>query len=228
MTATDDVRNGGATKGSPTGDRRARFWDRIAARYARSPIADQTAYEEKLRRTRVYFTPESEALEIGCGTGSTAILHAPHVKRIRAVDISPAMLEIARGRAAKAGVENVRFEQASLDELAIDAETVDVAFALSLLHLLDDRRAAIAKIFSGLKPGGVFVTSTACLADGMNFLRPVVWVARQLGKAPPVTFFTADQLAEEVAESGFEIVERWRPGKRKALFMVARKPARRT
>jgi cyclopropane fatty-acyl-phospholipid synthase-like methyltransferase len=43
-----------------------------------------------------------ELLEFGCGTGGTAIIHAPHVKHIRAIDISPRMIEIAKSRAEAA------------------------------------------------------------------------------------------------------------------------------
>ena len=52
----------------------ARFWDRIAERYSKSPVADEAAYQKKLQVTREYFRPDMEVLEIGCGTGSTAIV----------------------------------------------------------------------------------------------------------------------------------------------------------
>ena len=61
---------------------KAKFWDRIAEKYSKQPIAQQKAYEIKLDLTREYFTPDSKVLEFGCGTGSTAILHAPYVKHI--------------------------------------------------------------------------------------------------------------------------------------------------
>ena len=72
------------------------FWDRIADRYSKQPIADQDAYQRKLDVTRTYFRPDMDVLELGCGTGGTAILHAPYVRHVRAVDISARMLEIAR------------------------------------------------------------------------------------------------------------------------------------
>ena len=45
----------------------ARFWDRIAARYARKPVADEAAYQKKLAVTREYLRPDMEVLEFGCG-----------------------------------------------------------------------------------------------------------------------------------------------------------------
>jgi len=81
-----------------------KFWNSIAEKYAKSPVSDQASYEKKLAVTRDYMTPDMEVLEIGCGTGTTAIHHAPAVKHIRATDITPAMLDIARGKAAAAGI----------------------------------------------------------------------------------------------------------------------------
>ena len=61
----------------------SKFWDRHAERYAKSPVADEASYQKKLQVTREYLRPDMEILEFGCGTGSTAITHAPYVKHIR-------------------------------------------------------------------------------------------------------------------------------------------------
>ncbi len=52
-----------------------------------------------------------EVLEFGCGTGTTAITHAPYVKHIRAIDISSNMIEIAQRKADAKNIKNVTFEQ---------------------------------------------------------------------------------------------------------------------
>ena len=84
----------------PTAPPDARFWDRIARRYARTPVPDEAIYQKKLSLTRKWMTPQMHVLEFGCGTGSTALKHAPFVNRILALDISAKMLDIARGKAA--------------------------------------------------------------------------------------------------------------------------------
>lgn len=203
----------------------ARFWDRIAKRYAAAPIKDEAAYARKLEATRAHFRPDMDVLELGCGTGSTALLHAPYVKRIRATDISPKMLQIARAKAAQAGVDNVTFEEAAIDTMALEPASWDAVLALSVLHLLADKEAAIAKVYAALKPGGVFVTSTACLGDTMAFLKYVAPLGRTLGFLPLVRVFTAAELEARIREAGFAIEESWLPGKGKALFLIARKPA---
>jgi len=203
----------------------SRFWDRIAKKYARTPVPDEAVYQKKLQISRQYFGPDSQILEIGCGTGSTAIAHAPYVANIRATDISANMLEIAQGKAQAAGVGNVQFEQAAINELDLSTESFDAVLGLSILHLVDDWQAVIAEMYRALKPGGVFITSTACIGNMMKLLPLVLPVMKLFRLAPMVKVFTIDELKRGFRDAGFEIEYDWQPGKGKALFMVARKPA---
>ena len=95
---------------------------------------------------------------------------------------------------------------------------------LSILHLLDDRESAIAKVHDMLKPGGVFVSSTACLGDTMKWFRFVGPIGNALGLIPKVSVFSQDELLESIVDAGFEIDHLWRPTKGGAVFVVARKP----
>jgi ubiquinone/menaquinone biosynthesis C-methylase UbiE len=105
------------------------FWDSIADKYAKQPVADQAAYEKKLAVTRGYMRPDMEVLEIGCGTGTTALHHAPAVKHIRAVDIAPRMIAIARDKARAAGVANVDFEVSTIDDLQVPDGSLDMVMS---------------------------------------------------------------------------------------------------
>ena len=208
-----------------TADRSARFWDRIAERYAKKPVADQASYEKKLQVTRDYLEPDMDVLEIGCGTGSTAIAHAPYVKHIRAVDISSKMIEIAQSKADAERVRNVTFVQATIDELAVPDQAMDAVLGLSILHLVENMEEVIGKVYAMLKPGGVFVTSTVCIADSMKFFKFVAPIGKLLGLMPLVKVFTARELEESMTEAGFVIDYQWQPVKSQAVFMVAKKPA---
>ncbi len=199
------------------------FWDRIAESYAKKPVADEAAYQKKLKVARGYFRPDMEVLEFGCGTGSTAIAHAPYVKHIRAIDISSKMIEIARGKAEAGGVENVIFERATLDDLEVPDESFDAVMGHSVLHLLEDKEAAIAKVHRMLKPGGVFVSTTACIGDFLKVFKVIGPIGRFLGLLPLVRVFTKKELHESLAAAGFEIDYEWQPGKRRGVFIVARK-----
>jgi len=200
-----------------------RFWDKVADKYSRRPIADEASYQEKLRKSQSYFRPDIELLEFGCGTGGTAIIHAPHVKHIRAIDISPKMIEIAKSKAEAAGVENVEFEVQTIEELDAPDGSFDAILGLSIMHLVKDKDAVLRKVFRLLKPGGVFISSTVCMGDLAMLIPYVVPIMQFFGLAPFVAFFNREELLESIKAAGFDIDYEWRPGKRKAVFIVARK-----
>lgn len=199
----------------------AAFWNRIAAKYAASPISDEAAYARKLELTRARLRPDMEVLEFGCGTGGTARHHAPHVKHYRATDFSAEMIAIAKGRGPVP--ENLSFEVAEFDRMELAPGSLDMVLGLSILHLLPDPDATIAKAFRALKPGGYLVTSTACLGRiwPLKLLAPL---GQAIGRLPHLAYFTEDELRAKMTGAGFEIEEDWQPKPRAALFLIARKP----
>jgi len=205
--------------------RPTKFWDRIAERYAKRPVADEASYQKKLQVTQEYLRPDMEVLEFGCGTGTTAIHHAPHVKHIRAIDISAKMIEIAQRKADAGKVENATFEQSTIEDLSVPDRTLDVVMGHSILHLLEDKDAAIAKVHRMLKPGGVFVSSTACLGDTMKWFKVIGPVGHFFGLIPMVKVFTMQELVDSLTAAGFAIDHQWQPDKGKAVFIVAKKAA---
>lgn len=203
---------------------KAKFWNRIAKKYAARPVTDEASYRRKLEDTQARLRSDMRIVEFGCGTGTTALAHAPHVAHVLATDISPTMLDIARDKAAAEGAANVEFRQADIDTFETE-DRFDAVLCLSLLHLLEDRRAAIAKAHDLLKPGGLFVASTACLADMSPALRLIAPLMRWwFGIAHLKAFSGADLLAD-LRAAGFEIELEWRPKPSAALFTIARKPA---
>ena len=204
-------------------DRSVKFWDRIAEGYAKQPIADEASYQKKLQVTRKYFQPDMEVLEFGCGTGSTAITHAPYVKHIQAIDISSKMIEIAQGKANAQNIKNITFKQSSIDEFSVSDQPFDVVLGLSILHLLKNKEEVIAKVHKMLKPGGIFVTSTACLGDNMKWFKIIGPIGKFFGLIPFVKVFTVKELAQSLTDAGFAIDYQWQPGKNKAVFIVAKK-----
>jgi ubiquinone/menaquinone biosynthesis C-methylase UbiE len=206
-------------------DQSARFWDKMAERYAKRPIPDEAAYQKKLQVTREYFRPDMQVLELGCGTGSTAIGHASYVKHIQAIDISSKMIEIAQGKADAKNIDNVTFKCSTIDALSVPDQTLDAVLGLSILHLLDNMGEVIARVHKMLKPGGIFVTSTACIGDTMKFFKIVAPIGKFLRLMPVVKVFTTRELEDSLTAAGFAIDYRWQPGKGKAVFIVAKKAA---
>ena len=201
----------------------SKFWDRIAKRYAKKPVADEAAYQRKLQVTRDYLRPDMEVLEFGCGTGSTAIAHTPHVKHIHALDISSKMIEIAQGKASENKVTNVTFQQSSIDKFDVPDQTFDAVLGLSILHLLENKEGVIAKVHKMLKPGGIFITSTTCVGDTISLIWVIAPIGRFFGLLPLLRIFTTKELEDSLTNAGFHIDHQWQPGKGKAVFIAAKK-----
>jgi len=202
-----------------------KFWDKIAKRYAKSTVSDEETYQKKLAETQSFFRPDMRIVEIGCGTGTTAVHHAPHVLHIDALDISENMLEIGRGKAREAGIKNITFTRATLAEFNAEDARFDAVLGLNVIHLLPDRQAVIAEVARILNPGGIFVSSTACIGNSyLRFVKLIVPLGKMLGLMPDVFILTEGELANEVSHAGFKIERQWHHGKSGiSVFMVARK-----
>lgn len=199
------------------------FWNGAAEGYARKPIPDEEAYRHKLAITQGHLRPDMDLLEFGCGTGSTALLHAPYVRSILATDLSQEMIEIARRKADAASVQNVRFETVPIEALNVPPESFDAVLGLSVLHLVEDLVGTLARVHALLRPDGLFFSNSVCVRDMgplPTFLVKALGVSR-LG--PPVTSFRSTELLASMDQAGFEVVSTWRPAPNKALFAVCRK-----
>lgn len=202
-----------------------KFWNKVSEKYANSKISDIPNYERKLAETQKLFTPEMRVLEFGCGTGSTAIEHAPFVSHIDATDSAENMIQIARRKAIEAGVENITFTSTTLKAFAAADDSIDVVLGLNILHLMADWQDTLVEVQRILKPGGAFVSSSACLGDSpMRLIKLITPLGKLLGLMPDVYVFKKAELAQKISDSGFEIESQWCHGKPvESCFIVARK-----
>lgn len=205
----------------------ARFWNKIAVKYSKQPIRDPNAFERKIAVTRLLMRPSDRVLDVGCGTGSLALRLAPFGDHISGLDLSAEMIRIAREKAVTLAVPNVSFEVGTLDrELPFEPASFDGITAYSLLHLVQDRPTTLAKIRELLRPGGFFVSSTACLASSWVPFGGLLVAMRLLGQAPQtVEIFSQETLLAEIEAAGF--VDMQTPdvgGSSQVSFIVARKP----
>ncbi len=200
------------------------FWDKAAPKYAKSPISDIDGYRATLERTISHLKPTDRVLEIGCGTASTAMDIAPHVTHLIATDLSPVMIDIAREKLWDASLRNVDLRVAPADQAAQATDApFDAILALNLLHLVPDQEAVLAHIHGALKPGGLFISKTACLGERW-FFKPLVGLMRLIGKAPYVTHQRTDELRRAIVAQGFSVVEELtQTGAAPRLYLVARK-----
>lgn len=205
--------------------RRARFWDRIAQRYSRQPIKDMAAYERKLDHVLQRLKRKDSVLEIGCGTGSTALIVARGVGRITATDYSGAMIDIANGKLDADDPGNLRFLQADADEVH-GRNQFDAVMVFNLLHLIEEPASVLASVHAQLKPGGLMLTKTPCLGELGLPIRLIVRIMNLLGLAPDVTYFSIHEHMEAIESAGFEIeTQVCFDAAQRSPFVVARKPA---
>jgi ubiquinone/menaquinone biosynthesis C-methylase UbiE len=155
--------------------RNQRFWNRFAARYAARPLKNVAAYEAMLADVASRLKDTDNVLEVGCGTGGTAIQLAPGVSQWTATDFSAEMINIAK---AKPSGGNVRFVVSEASN-AFDGGPFDAICAFNVLHLVDDLPEMLKCIHENLKPGGQLICKTWCFADMMWSVRalfPMLYV----------------------------------------------------
>ena len=188
--------------------RRARFWNWIARRYAGHTMSDPAGYEKSLARVIGLLAPTHEVLELGCGTGSTALRLAPHTGRLLATDFSPEMLAIARERLAAQPVPQLVFELADADAPELGQARYDRVLAFNLLHLTADLDTALAGIVRALR-----------------LLMPVL---RAMGRAPYLQFLDEPRLRAAMQRAGLQVQASERhgtgSGRDVRAFIGARKP----
>jgi len=125
-------------------------------------------FERALARYDEVFTaaaaigPSDQVLDVGCGTGKTTRIAARAASSgsVLGVDLSSAMLAVARRRAADEGLDNVRFEHADAQRHPFEPEAFDVAIGCTSVMFFGDRVAGLANIGRALRPGGRLVQLT--------------------------------------------------------------------
>ena len=138
------------------------------------------------------------------------------------------MIAIAREKLAAQPMPQLGFAVADADAPVLGQGAWDAVLAFNLLHLVHDLDHAIAAGVQALRPGGLFISKTACISE-MNPLVPrlALPLMRAIGKAPHVLCFDAAHLQAAMVRHGLvlEAVERHgTKGKDIRVFIVARKP----
>lgn len=97
--------------------------------------------------------PTDRVTDIGCGTGETTLEIAKQAASALGVDVSAPMLELARDRAEKAGLDNVQFKQRDVqtEELQPDATLAMSRFGVMFF---EDSVAAFANIRQQMRSDG--------------------------------------------------------------------------
>lgn len=145
---------------------------------------------------------ESVVVDLGAGTGTFALAVAPWCGRVIAVDVSPAMLAVLRGRIEQSGIANIDIEQGGLLSYEHRGDPVDFVYSRNVLHHMSDFWKAIAldRILALLRPGGVLRLHDLVFACEPHQVGSIVedWLA---GAAPrPEDGWTRSELETHLRE----------------------------
>ena len=89
--------------------------------------------------------PFRALLDLGTGTGRMLELFGPQIERGLGIDLSPAMLSIARARLERAGLKHCSVRQGDIYNLPLARESFDVVIIHQVLHYLDDGGRAVRR-----------------------------------------------------------------------------------
>lgn len=181
---------------------RSRDYDRISGgTYAR-------AYDLTVERTVKYLKSTDRVLDFACGTGLVTLRLAPHVSHVRGIDIAPDMVAIAREKVQAQGVPNVEVTNTDLFDSCLEPGSFDAVTAFNVMCYIPDLPQALARIGELLKPGGLFLSATDCLGSRPSRAGFQKLIKSRTGAMPYVAFFTQRRLEKQIAQNGFQVLER--------------------
>lgn len=185
------------------------FWNMRSRTYDQQSGEEYAqAYEKTVSNTLKYLTGEARVLEFACGTGITTVAIAPHVSFVRAIDISDEMVGKAREKIQTLGLSNVELSQTDLFDPCLEEGSFDAVTAFNVLLYVENRAEVLERIRSLLKPGGMFLSATDCLGEGITRAGIRKFWKSHTGSMPYVAFDSRKKLEGEIARAGFTVLER--------------------
>jgi SAM-dependent methyltransferase len=96
-------------------------------------------------------------LDLGSGAGTDSLVASQMVGpegHVTGIDMTPAMLEKARGAALEMGVTNVDFRESEAERLPFADDSFDVVISNGVIDLIPDKDAVFSELHRVLRPGG--------------------------------------------------------------------------
>lgn len=134
---------------------------------------------------RLGYGPQTRAVDVACGPGTTALLVAPAVRHVACVDFSAAMLDRIRRNAAAAGATNLDIVEGDGQALPFPDGGFDLAVSMFGLMFFPDRAKGFAELHRVLAPGGSALVSSWAPMDRSPLVTAVVAALQPEDAAPP-------------------------------------------
>jgi ubiquinone/menaquinone biosynthesis C-methylase UbiE len=131
---------------------RARF-TRTAEAFGDYAVSYRVRFAESLMRL-VGAGSDDLVIDLACGPGTLALRFAPQVRRVYALDLTPAMLSRARQTAAKDLLANLEFTLGDAQALPFPDRSLDIAVTSYSLHHIPDPARVVGEMARVVKPGG--------------------------------------------------------------------------
>jgi SAM-dependent methyltransferase len=175
-----------------------RIWDRASADFDEEPdhgMRDphiRDAWRNQIRRWLLYGSPAGlSVLDIGCGTGSLSVLLSSRGHDVTGLDISPAMLTLAREKSTAAGF-CIPFHVMDAANPSFGPRRFDVIICRHVLWTLPDLALVLRRWADLLKPGGELV-----LVEGYWFTDAGLRCAEVVEALPPsLTLISTENLTD--------------------------------
>jgi ubiquinone/menaquinone biosynthesis C-methylase UbiE len=128
-------------------DPRNSFWDRFG------------------RRTieRLDLQPGARVLDVCCGSGASALPAAEKVGSkgfVLGVDLAEKLLERARAKATKRGLQNLEFRVSDMLDLRLRRSEFDAVVCVFGIFFVPDMRAGVQALWDVIRPGGKLAITT--------------------------------------------------------------------
>lgn len=135
-------------------------------------------------------TRGARVLDVGCGTGSSALPAAQRVGpegHVLGIDIAANMVDRAAAKAKARGLDNVRFKCIDMQDLDIGAGAFDAVISVFSIFFVADMETQIARLWSLLAPGGKMVLTfwDRNMFEPMNTIFRDELSRLRAGKPPP-------------------------------------------
>jgi len=189
-----------------------KFWDKQAKRFDDSQKQFEPASQKLIAGTKEYLNTNDNVLDFGCAAGTKTLELADGVKHIHGLDFSAEMISEATKKKNKVNVTNVSFSQGTIFNDDLEKASFDKIIAYSIIHLLEDSEKVIQRIHELLKPGGLFISTTACFKDKMDFKTRLEFTTyrfmKRLGIFPlNLNMFKTSDVEQLINTQNFNIVK---------------------